>query len=170
MIGQAGKLASHSMNPTLTTSPDGLSVIKHFEALYLRAYQCEAGVWTIGWGHTGIIHNDGTVFEGRVITEAEAEELLKHDLAKFEARVKRLVTVELKPCEFDALVSFDFNTGGLEKSTLLKKLNLGDLIGAAAEFPKWNKCQGRELRGLTRRRTIERALFLGVFKKGEFGE
>jgi lysozyme len=139
----------------------GIDLIKHFESLFLNAYQDPVGVWTIGWGHTGLKHKDGTVHKGRKITEAEATELLRHDLTGFAARVTKLVKVELNDDQFSALVSFDFNTGSLHKSTLLKKLNAGDYAGAADEFPRWNKAGGQVLRGLTRRRKSEQNLFLG---------
>lgn len=136
-------------------------MVKHFESLFLKAYQDPVGVWTIGWGHTGLKHKDGTVHKGRVITEEKATELLTHDLRSFAERVTKLVKVRLTDDQFSALVSFDFNTGGLSKSTLLKKLNAGDYKGAADEFLRWNKAGGQVLRGLTRRRESERNLFIG---------
>lgn len=142
-------------------SAKGIELIKHFEGLYLQAYQDSVGVWTIGWGHTGLTHRDGTVHRGRKITEAEAEALLRHDMDVFEGRVMEAVKVPLNDDEFAALVSFDFNTGGLPKSTLLRKLNSGDRAGAADEFLRWDKAGGKVLRGLTRRRQSERNLFLG---------
>ena len=138
----------------------GVELIKHFEGLFLTAYKCPAGVWTIGYGHTGLKHKDGTVYPGRKITVEQAEELLRHDLDTFEGRVSSLVTVPLNDNEFAALVSFDFNTGGLADSTLRRKLNAGDRSGAAAEFARWNKAAGKTLAGLTRRRTAEREMFL----------
>jgi GH24 family phage-related lysozyme (muramidase) len=139
----------------------GLELVKHFESLFLEAYLDPVGIWTIGWGHTGLKHNDGTVHKGRTITHEDAHELLRHDMETFAERVESLITVPLNDDQFDALVSFDFNTGGLAKSTLRKKLNAGDYDGAAAEFPKWNKAGGKVLRGLTRRRKSEQNLFNG---------
>src|SRR5215469_1896587 len=121
----------------------GLELVKHFEGLHLYAYQDPVGVWTIGYGHTGLIHKDGTVRKGRVISEQEAENLLVHDMKQFSERVEKLITVPLTDDQFDALVSFDFNTGGLGKSTLRKKLNAGDYQGAADELLKWNKAGGK---------------------------
>ena len=71
---------------------------------------------------------------GDVWTEAEADAKLRTEIAKHERRVAQLVTVEINQNETDALVSFDFNTGGLAKSTILKRLNAGDREGAAAAF------------------------------------
>jgi lysozyme len=149
------------MNDDLKISAEGVELVKHFEGLYLTAYLCPARVWTIGYGHTGLTHKDGTVKAGRVITHAEAEKLLKHDLTAFENRVKRLVKVDIYQHEFDALVSFDFNTGALGRSTLLKWLNKGKRLQAGAEFLKWTRGGGRVLPGLVRRRRAERAMFLG---------
>lgn len=139
----------------------GEELIKHFESLFLKAYKDPVGIWTIGWGHTGLTHKDGTVHAGRKITEEEAQKLFEHDMTHFEKGVHKLVTVEINDDQFSALVSFHFNTGSLGKSTLLKKLNAGDYDGAAAEFPKWNKAGGKVLRGLTRRRASEQNLFNG---------
>ena len=137
-------------------SDRGLSLIKTFEGLYLTAYQCPAGKWTIGWGCT-----DG-VTPGMTITEAQAEAWLKREVAQFEGAVSAAVTVPLNQHEFDALVSFAYNVGAgaLRSSTLLKKLNSGDRAGAAKEFDRWNRGGGRVLPGLVRRRAAERELFL----------
>ena len=142
----------------------GLELVKHFESLRLYAYKDPVGIWTIGYGHTGLTHKDGTVRPGLKITEQEAENLLVHDMKHFSARVEKLVTVLVTDDQFDALTSFDFNTGSLGKSTLLKKLNAGDYDGAANEFKKWNKAGGKVLRGLTRRRESEENLFRGKEK------
>lgn len=139
---------------------NGLKLVKHFEGLYLKAYKDSVGVWTIGYGHTGLQHKDGTVYSGRVISEQKAEELLRYDMRQFEERVETFVKVPVDDNQFSALVSFDFNTGGLGKSTLLKKLNASDYRGAADQFLLWDKAGGKTLAGLTRRRKSERNLFL----------
>lgn len=142
----------------------GTALIKQFEGCELTAYRDGGGVLTIGYGHTG-----PDVFEGRIITQHEAECLFDEDVAKFVDGVNRLVTVPVNQNEFDALVSFAFNVGldidadtkaeGLGDSTLLRKLNDSDYDGAAAEFVKWNKDNGKVVAGLTRRREYERTLF-----------
>ncbi len=148
------------MNDQLTVSATGLQLVKHFEGLFLRAYKCPANVWTIGYGHTGLKHNDGTVKPGRRITAAEAEALLLQDLnTKYAPAVRRLVKVPLRQRHFDALVSFHFNTGALGRSTLLRRLNEGDFKAAASEFNKWTRGGGKVLPGLVRRRRSERHLF-----------
>jgi lysozyme len=134
----------------------GLDLVKSFEGLKLRAYLCPAKVWTIGYGSTG-----PHVTPGKVITTAEADELLQDDLDRFEKAVTRLVTVSLTQNQYDALVSFAFNVGisALERSTLLKRVNAKLFDQAKAEFAKWNRAGGRPLAGLTRRRAAEAALF-----------
>lgn len=137
-------------------SPAGLELIKQFEGFRAKAYQCQAGVWTIGYGTTKNIQ------KGDTITEARATALLTHDIIDAEESVTRLVKVPLNQNQFDALVSFVYNcgVGNFGKSTLLKLVNKGDFIGAVGEFPKWNKAAGKPSAGLTRRRQAEAALFM----------
>ena len=118
---------------TRKTATKGIDLIKEFEGCRLTAYKCPAGVWTIGFGHTGTV--DGKLIgKGMTITAAKATELLKKDLAEFEAAVNGCVTVPITQNMFDALVSFSFNVGAgaLRRSTLLRKLNAKDYEGAAA--------------------------------------
>ena len=138
-------------------SKKGLDLIKSFEGCKLVGYLCPAGIPTIGYGHTG-----KGVTVGMKITKAQAEQLLVFDLEKFEKSVNNAVKVKLTQCQFDALVSFTYNVGAgnLVKSTLLKKVNAKDFIGASNEFKKWNKGGGKVLAGLTRRREAEKKLFM----------
>ena len=135
-------------------------LIKEYEGLRLHAYQDSAGVWTIGWGHTGDVRR------GQSITVHQAEALLALDVGIAAAAVNRHVEAPLGQNMFDALVSFTFNLGErrLAESTLLKKLNLRDYAAAAAEFGKWVKAtiKGKKvtLPGLVRRRAAERAMFV----------
>jgi lysozyme len=131
-------------------------MIKRHEGLRLRAYLCPANVWTIGYGHTS------TAKEGMLISEGQAEELLKRDLRDFEIAVIKAVIVPLTQHQFDALVSLTYNigAGAFTRSTLVKRLNEGDYAGAACEFDRWNKGGGRVLPGLVKRRDEERKLFL----------
>ena len=131
--------------------------IKDWEDLRLKAYlPTPNDVWTIGYGHTG------TAYEGQVITKAEAERLLRQDLAWVRRAIARYVTVPLSQEQYDALASFIFNVGegAFASSTLLRKLNAYDYAGAANEFPRWNKQKGKALLGLTRRRLAEQKLFM----------
>jgi lysozyme len=134
-----------------------LSLIKKHEGLRLEAYlPTPNDVWTIGYGHTH------TTKKGQKITEAQAEELLRRDIAWAEEAVNKLVVVPLTQNQFDALVSFVFNVGvgAFSKSTLLRLLNAKDYEGAANQFLRWNKQKGKVLNGLTKRREEERKLFL----------
>lgn len=134
----------------------GLQLIKDSEGLQLTAYKCPAGVWTIGYGHTG-----PDVRPGLTITPREATELLQADLLKFERAVSALVTITINDNQFSALVSFAYNVGegALARSTLLRHLNAGRIAMAAQEFLRWTKAGGVELPGLVRRRRAERDLF-----------
>ena len=109
---------------------EGLNLIKHFEGCELQAYKCPAGVWTIGYGHIK------GVSEGMTITQEEAEQMLKDEMAEYEGYVNKLVTVELNQNQFDAMVSWVYNLGGgnLSASTLLKVLNAGDYAGVPAQM------------------------------------
>ncbi|MEO0456866.1 MAG: lysozyme [Cyanobacteria bacterium P01_A01_bin.114] len=139
------------------TNANGLRLIKSFEGLRLEAYQDAVGVWTIGYGTTR------NVTPGMKISRDQAEGFLKNDLERFEKAVNEAITVPINDNQFSALVAFTYNVGAgaLRSSTLRKKLNQGNTLGAADEFLRWNKAGGRVLAGLTRRRKAERALFLG---------
>lgn len=143
----------------------GLTHIKSWEGVRLTAYLDVANVLTIGYGSTG-----SHVKPGMKITQAEAEALLRKDLDRFERRVETLVKVPLNDNQFAALVSFDFNTGALHKSTLLKKLNAGDYKAVPAELMKWTKAKvnGKltTVKGLVNRRTSE----VGLWKSGAASE
>lgn len=145
-------------------SKRGFDFIRQWEGLRLKAYKDGGGVWTVGYGHTK------GVYPGQVITQDIANTLLIEDVWYFEQGVNDLVKVHLTQNQFDALVSFSFNVGldidedtkaeGLGDSTLLRKLNSKDYVGAADEFLKWNKDNGKVVAGLTNRRKAERELFL----------
>lgn len=144
----------------MKTSDNGIALLKKFEGVKLHAYKDAVGVWTIGYGHTSMA-GDPTVTAGLTITQAEAEDILRSDLVKYEKPVNELVKVPLTQNQFDALVSFTYNlgAGNLKSSTLLRKLNAGDYEGAAAQFAVWDKASGRVLNGLVTRRAAEAALF-----------
>jgi lysozyme len=142
----------------MKTSPAGYSLIKLFESVQYKAYICPAGVWTIGYGHTG-----PDVVSGMKITQPRAETLLQKDIVKFENAITGSVKVELNQNQFDALVSFVFNIGigAFKESTLLRRLNNKENPNtvAAEELPRWNKSNGAVLSGLVRRRLAEVELF-----------
>lgn len=141
----------------MKASQDCVNFIKSFEGFSATPYQDLIGVWTIGHGHI-----DGVTKDSPAITERYACDLLASDLAKYENAVTRLITYTLTQPQFDSIVSFAFNlgTGALQRSTLRQKLNRGDVLGAADEFPKWCMAGGKKSKGLLRRRLAEREMFL----------
>ncbi|EPH35702.1 lysozyme [Acinetobacter gyllenbergii] len=148
-------------NQAMKTSRVGINLITSFEDLRLAAYDDGVGVWTIGFGTT--VYPSGVrVKKGDVCTKAQAVSFFQHDLRRFEAAVNQAVKVVINQNQFDALVSLTYNIGeqAFKDSTLLKKLNAGDFMGAADQFPQWNKGGGKVMKGLVRRRAAERELFL----------
>lgn len=131
----------------------GIDLIKQHEGCRLTAYKCPAGVWTIGYGHTG-----SDVKEGLTITPVKAEQLLKADLAKFEKHVQNFDSKYYwNQNEFDALVSFAFNVGSINQLTANKTRTKAQIAQAMLLY---NKANGKVLPGLTKRRQAERQLFL----------
>ena len=140
---------------------EGADLIKSFEGCKLKAYQCSAMKWTIGYGNT--FFEDGTpVVAGNAISQEKAEQLFEIIANDFSDKVVKLVPSHITPNQFGALVSFAYNCGiaNLQKSTLLKKViaNHND-PSIKAEFLKWNKAGGKVLAGLTRRREAESNLY-----------
>lgn len=154
-----------------------LDVIKHFEGCSLTAYKCSAGVWTIGWGHTG-----KAAYKGAKITQVAADSLLLSELEDYEVAVSQLLGNALTQRRLDASVLFAYNVGlgALKSSTYLKYIKAGLIDRAAQELLKWDKANGanngkdddgdglideagekQRLAGLTRRREAERSLLLG---------
>ncbi len=172
--------------PALRNPPqEAVELIKSFEGIpdgdprtvNIDPYLDPVGIWTIGWGHA--IVDRGTFLRGAAnrarvqalypggITRAQAETLLVADLLPRCASVLNLCRQPLSDGAFGALLAFVFNVGAANfaASTLLRKLNAGDMQGAADQFLVWNKARANGvlvvLRGLTRRRQAERAMFLG---------
>ncbi|MGX3066023.1 lysozyme [Ursidibacter arcticus] len=144
-------------------SVNGIQALKNYEALRTKAYLDDAKKWTIGYGHTGYVGNQ-PVGAGMVITEQQAEELLKQRLPEFEDAVRTSVKAPLTQNQYDALVSLAYNIGpnNFKNSTLVKKLNAGDVEGAAEQFMIWRNAGGKVNKGLINRRNREREMFLGV--------
>ncbi|MFC0227425.1 lysozyme [Serratia aquatilis] len=143
----------------MNISNKGISLIKGFEKLELKAYPDPATggkPWTIGWGHTK------GVKPGDRITEQQAEQFFHEDLAVFELTVNSAIKVPMTQNQFDAMVALAFNIGGpsFATSTLVKKFNAGDVRGAADEFPRWKFANCKVKNGLIKRRAAERELFL----------
>lgn len=111
--------------------------------------------WTIGWGATGPGIGPGTVW-----SQGQADARLASDLKKYADEVAKAIgNAPTTQDQFDALVSFHYNTGAIGRATLTKLHKAGNFDGAAREFAKWNKAGGRVLAGLTRRRAAEAALY-----------
>lgn len=136
----------------------GLNLVKEFEGCRLKAYKCPAGVWTIGYGHTGKV--DGKeICAGMTITKEKATELLKADMKTFENAVNSCCALTFKPNEnqFSALVSFAFNCGVGNLYTLVRNRS-AEIV--ADKILLYKKSNGKVLNGLIRRRKAERELFL----------
>jgi GH24 family phage-related lysozyme (muramidase) len=141
------------------------AIVREFEGCKLQSYLCPAGVWTIGWGSTTI--GGKVVREGQSITQAQADAQLDADLERFyDALARAIPAVAGWPGNrAAALVSWTYNVGvgAMQDSTLRRRLLAGEepALVVPAELPRWNKADGRELAGLTRRRAAEVALFVG---------
>lgn len=147
----------------MKTSQNGVTVMHYFESCKLTAYpdpgSADGNPWTIGWGSTG-----PGIAKGTLWTQAQADARFIDDLTKFEQGVAAVVSVPVSQGQFDALVSFAYNLGlgSLRSSTLLKLLNGLDYNGARDQFSRWNKNDGKVMKGLVRRRAAEVALFRGL--------
>ena len=141
----------------MNTSAEGIALIKKFDGCELKAYQCSAGVWTIGYGHTKDVE------EGDTISKDQAEEMLVEELHEYENYVNEYVNVALSQNQFDALVSWVYNLGpaNLKASTMLKVLNDGKYEDVPYQMKRWNKAGGKVLDGLVRRREAEALLYQG---------
>ncbi len=144
----------------MRTGETGLNLIKGYEGLRMSAHYAPTEQWTVGYGHTGSARH------GMSVTEGDAERLLKDDVRPIEQLISDTVRAPLNQNEHDALVSLIFNIGeeNWKRSTVLRKLNAGDKIGAANAFELWNKAfvnnELATLDGLVRRRAAEKSLFL----------
>lgn len=147
-----------------TADPLAMAVrlLRQVEGCRLAPYQDSGGCWTIGIGSITI---DGAPVTADTppILPSKADALLMAELANKVGGVHACVTVPLAPYQWAALYSFAYNegVGALRSSTLLRKLNAGDVAGAAAQFPAWVYCKGAVVKGLQNRRALEQAVFLG---------
>lgn len=145
-------------------SPKGLELIKDFEGFSSTSYLCVAGIPTIGFGNT--FYEDGRKVKlGEQISKTDALKLLEVIANRdFADKIFPSIKVPVTQSQFDAMVSLAYNigVGAFLKSTLLKKVNAGDFTGAGEEFLRWNKANGKEVLGLTRRREREKQLFLSL--------
>jgi lysozyme len=141
---------------------NGRKFIQRWEGLRLNAYQCSAGVWTIGLGSTRYSDGEPVAKGDKLNSEKEAWELFEHTLAPYEDAVRKGVTIKLNQNQFNALVSFVYNVGigAFHASTLKKRLNNNQLDFVPGEFLRWNKANNQPVLGLTNRRISEAGLFL----------
>ena len=152
----------------LTTSVAGRLLIEAFEGCeklvagtecYVPYYD-SVGVLTVGYGHTNLGNVPPVVIAETALTKAECDLALSNDLARFEGYVNAL-GFSLSQNQFDALVSFDFNTGDLARSSIPEKIRNGDTYAAMATLLLYCHAGGIKLPGLVRRRQAERLMFLG---------
>ena len=145
----------------MKASKECLKMLAHHEGVRQKPYRCPAGLWTVGVGH---LIGDGHSLPdswNRTFSLEEVYAILAKDVDRFERGVERLITVPLKQCEMDALVSFSFNLGlgCLQRSSIRQKLNRGDKEEAILSLLKYNKAGGKVLKGLDNRRKDEARLF-----------
>lgn len=166
----------------MKTSDKGIHLMHTFEGYKNTPYRCSAKIWTVGWGHalypeqlklpnahsatyTGPVRGDFPIKpeDNRVWSKEELIEIFKNDLVYFERGVLRLIpNIVGHQSKFDSLVAFAFNVGlgNLQRSQIRMRANRGDWEGAAEAFMQWTKAGGKELKGLVRRRSAEKELFL----------
>ena len=152
---------------------EGIALIKRFEGCAKRradgAFEAypDPGTggepWTIGWGATGRDHvHGGRIANGTVWSAAECDARLESDLARYAAEVAAAIgDAPTSQRQFDAMVSFHYNTGAIARATLTKKHRAGDHEGASLEFARWRFAGGRVMRGLEKRRAAESSLYRG---------
>jgi lysozyme len=145
----------------MKTSINGIRLIKENEGCQLKAYQCPAGIWTIGFGNT--FYEDKTkVKKGDVITQTRADKLFLNLLPKFEEIIDSKIKIDITQNQYDALISHTWNTGGSD--TLFKLVNSKSNKEAITTWftTKYTTGAGKVLPGLVKRRKEECDLY---FKK-----
>ena len=170
--------------PPYTPSAELLAMLQHFEGLHdgdlhtmgLQPKLCPAGIWTEGWGHAirddkgEMVRADKPITHAlaysKVRTRADADALLALDVQKFADRTRRLLRRKPPTHQFEALVSFQFNTGALmlpsgKPSGLLLAANEDNLQLAVFEFGRWVHAGGKRLQGLVWRRAAEANMYMG---------
>lgn len=173
----------------MRTSDAGIHLMHQFEGYRDRPYQCSAHMWTIGWGHvlyqdqiklpmarkegyTGILRSRYPLRpeDNRQWSKDELIQIFKDDLVSFERGVLRLApNLAGHQGPFDACVAFSFNVGlgNFQRSTIRQKILREEWQDAAEAFMQWTKAGGVVLKGLVRRRTAEKELFLSTVAKPE---
>lgn len=138
-----------------------VQLVKKWEGCRLEAYPDPAtggAPWTIGYGATG-----PGIEKGVRWSQKQADDRLAVDLDRFAKGVRSALRRAATDRQLGAMVSLAYNIGvsAFRSSTLLKLFNAGDVAGAAAQFPRWNRANGRVMQGLSNRRADERRVFEG---------
>ena len=141
--------------------PSNLDIIKEFEGFRSKPYKDTGNLYTIGYGTIKYPNGVSVAKDDKPITEQQATDFLIFDLARFIKDLNSLIKVEVTQNQFDALCSLIYNIGttNFSSSTLLRKLNIKDFVGASNEFTKWCKVKGKFSQGLLNRRLKEQAIF-----------
>lgn len=142
----------------LSLSAAGITGIALHEGSVNKVYLDPVGIPTACVGHTSTVtHAD----VGKYVPQSTCDYLLRKDAAVAERAVKRCVTVPVTQGQYDALVDLTFNIGGTNfcRSTLVRKHNAGDCVGATKEFIRWRFAKGKELPGLVSRRKHNAAAY-----------
>lgn len=135
----------------MNISNKGLELIKRFEGCRLAAYKDSGGTLTIGYGHTK------GVTSGQTITQAQADAFLVEDCASAEAAVNKYMSkYNFNQNQYDALVSFAFNIGSIDKLTVNGTRTIAQI---SEKIPAYCNCAGKKLQGLVNRRAAEKELF-----------
>lgn len=140
----------------MKVSRQGLAELAAHEGVVPMPYKDSVGVWTFGVGHTKWAGdpNPYSLPKGKAQPLEYVFEVFERDVEKYAAAVRRAVKVPVSQHEFDALVSFHYNTGAIARASLTRLLNQGDRKAAARAFMNWTKPKE-----ITERRQKERDLF-----------
>ncbi|EEC5247829.1 lysozyme [Salmonella enterica subsp. enterica] len=146
-----GAIAIASVLITGPSGNDGLEGVSYIP------YKDIVGVWTVCHGHTG-----KDIIPGKTYTEAECKALLNKDLATVARQINPYIKVDIPETTRGALYSFVYNVGAgnFRTSTLLRKINQGDIKGACDQLRRWTYAGGKQWKGLMTRREIEREVCL----------
>lgn len=146
----------------MKTSAAGRAFIEHWEEngkpLLVARWDALGKCWEIGFGHTsaaGLPH----VYPGMIITSSEADNILSSDLSAVEADIAHHVHTIINQNQYDAIVSFDFNTGGLNRSSVLIDITRGDFDAVPKHLLSWCHSGGHFVQGLYDRRKAEGVLW-----------
>ncbi|EDR5178495.1 lysozyme [Salmonella enterica] len=147
IAGGAGAIAIAAALITGTNGNDGLEGVRY------QPHQDVVGVWTVCYGHTG-----KDIMLGKTYTKAECQALLDKDLNTVARQINPYIKVPLPETTRGALYSFAYNVGAgnFRTSTLLRKINQGDINGACDQLRRWTYAGGKQWKGLVTRREIER--------------